>query len=115
MNWRKMVMGGRCSLIPPVGNMEINSISFRMCIGTEKVKIPAPWGDLVRNQSDFIESTYWSADLQLVEPSKTDKADATSLLEFWYQQQQKRLQPTFCFKAWRDGDGDMTEPAKLLR
>ncbi|KAG1723450.1 hypothetical protein EDB19DRAFT_1834603 [Suillus lakei] len=85
---------------------------YKMCMGTDKVKAAVPWGDLVKNQSGFFDSTYWPAAIQLVEPSKMDKADATALLDFWYRRQQKNLRPTFCFKAWKDTDGDMETPAK---
>ncbi|KAG2128919.1 uncharacterized protein EDB93DRAFT_1256506 [Suillus bovinus] len=85
---------------------------YRMCMGTEKVKAAVPWSDLIKNQSDFFNGTYWPADIQVVEPSKMDKASATTLLNFWYGQQQKKLCPTFCFKAWKDTDGDMEPPAK---
>ncbi|KAG1724463.1 hypothetical protein EDB19DRAFT_1834144, partial [Suillus lakei] len=62
---------------------------YRMCMGTENVKAVVPWGDLIKNQSDFFEGTYWPADIK-----------------------KKKLHPTFCFKAWKDTDGDMELPAK---
>ncbi|KAG1844999.1 hypothetical protein F4604DRAFT_1937241 [Suillus subluteus] len=83
-----------------------------MCMGSHQVKTTVPWGDLVKNQSNFFDSTYWPANVQLVEPSKMDKADITALLDFWHHRQQKKLHPTFCFKAWKDSDGDMEMPAK---
>ncbi|KIK33029.1 hypothetical protein CY34DRAFT_18648 [Suillus luteus UH-Slu-Lm8-n1] len=86
-----------------------------MCIGTEKVKAAVPWGDLIKNQSDFFDGTYWLADIQVVEPSKMDKAGATALLDFWYDRQQKKLRPIFCFKAWKDTDGEMEPPAKAYQ
>ncbi|KAG1888828.1 hypothetical protein F4604DRAFT_1915888 [Suillus subluteus] len=85
---------------------------YRMCMGTDKVKMAVPWGNLVKNQSNFFDSTYCPANVQLVEPSKMDKADATALLDFWHHRQQKKLYPTFCFKAWKDSDGDMEMLAK---
>lgn len=86
-----------------------------MCIGTEKVKAAVPWGDLIKNQSDFFDGTYWPVDVQVVEPSKMDKAGATALLDFWYDRQQKKLRPIFCFKAWKDTDGEMEPPAKAYQ
>ncbi|KAG1863198.1 hypothetical protein DFJ58DRAFT_725095 [Suillus subalutaceus] len=87
-------------------------ISTGICMGSHQVKTVVPWGDLVKNQSNFFDSTYWLANVQLVEPSKMDKADVTTLLDFWHHQQEKKLRPTFCFKAWKDSDGDMEMPAK---
>jgi hypothetical protein len=86
-----------------------------MCIGKEKVKAAVPWGDLIKNQSDFFDAAVWPADLQVVEPSKIDKAGATALLDFWYDRQQKKLRPTFCFKSWKDTDGEMEPPAKAYQ
>ncbi|KAG1730919.1 hypothetical protein EDB19DRAFT_1831893 [Suillus lakei] len=118
-------MGGQCSLTPQAGNAVINSISFSrsslsttvlistgMCMGNIKVAAVVPWGDLVKSQSDFFDNTYWPTDVQLVEPSKVDKADTTALLYFWYRQQQRKLRPTFCFKAWKDTDSNMEKLAK---
>ncbi|KAG1840238.1 hypothetical protein F4604DRAFT_1690849 [Suillus subluteus] len=80
--------------------------------GNRQVKMAVPWGDLVKNQSDFFDSTYCPTNVQLVEPSKMNKADATTLFYFWHHRQQKKLCPTFCFKAWKDSDGDMEMLAK---
>ncbi|KAG0693663.1 hypothetical protein DFH29DRAFT_881295 [Suillus ampliporus] len=87
---------------------------YRMCMGKDKALAAVPWGDLVKSQSDFFDDTYWPADVQLVEPSKMDKADATALLYFWHHRQQKKLHPTFAFKAWKDTDGDMEKPGKIF-
>lgn len=86
-----------------------------MCMGTENIKAAVPWGDLIKNQSDFFEGTYWPAEVKVVEPSKIDKAAATALLDFWYDRQKKKLHPTFCFKAWKDTDGDMEPAAKTYQ
>ncbi|KAG1724388.1 uncharacterized protein EDB91DRAFT_1087483 [Suillus paluster] len=85
---------------------------YRMCMGKDKAAAAVPWGDLVKSQSDFFDDTYWPADVQLVEPSKMDKADATALLYFWHHRQEKKLRPTFCFKAWKDTDGEMETRTK---
>ncbi|KAG2087896.1 uncharacterized protein F5147DRAFT_658833 [Suillus discolor] len=55
-----------------------------MCMRTDKVKAALPWGDLIKNQSDFFNGTYWPVDVQVVEPSKIDKAkqEAPSYLLF---------------------------------
>ncbi|KAG1834665.1 hypothetical protein DFJ58DRAFT_735753 [Suillus subalutaceus] len=45
------------------------------------------------------------------EPSKMDKADATTLLEFWFTCQENNIQPPFAFKAWQDSDGEIHEAA----
>jgi hypothetical protein len=84
-------------------------------MGTENIKVAVPWGDLIKNQSDFFEGTYWPVEVKVVEPSKIDKAGATALLDFWYDRQKKKLHPTFCFKAWKDTDGDMELPAKAYQ
>ncbi|KAG1720015.1 hypothetical protein EDB19DRAFT_1836266 [Suillus lakei] len=120
LNWRRMMMGGQCSLTPQAGNTVINIIQlfltrhYRMCMGNNKAAAAVPWGDLVKSQSDFFDNTYWPADVQLVEPSKVDKADTTALLYFWYCRQQRKLRPTFCFKAWKDTDGNMEKLAKYF-
>ncbi|KAG2103993.1 uncharacterized protein F5147DRAFT_654512 [Suillus discolor] len=85
---------------------------FGMCIGAESVKATVPWGDVVKNQSDVFDKTYWPSGVQLMEPSKMGKADVMTLLDFWYDRQHKHLRPTFCFKAWKDNDGDMETPSK---
>ncbi|KAG1737437.1 hypothetical protein EDB19DRAFT_1829540 [Suillus lakei] len=63
-----------------------------MCMGTENIKVAVPWGDLIKNQSDFVEGTYWPVDVK-----------------------KKKLHPTFCFKAWKDTDGDMEVLAKAYQ
>ncbi|KAG2359795.1 hypothetical protein BDR07DRAFT_1487788 [Suillus spraguei] len=88
---------------------------YRMCMGTEKVKVAVPWGDLIKNQSDFLDGTYWLSDVQVVELSKMDKVSATALLDFWYDRQKRKLHPTFCFKAWKDTDGNMELLAKAYQ
>ncbi|KAG1820782.1 hypothetical protein EV424DRAFT_1347038 [Suillus variegatus] len=45
----------------------------------------------------------------LKEPSKMDKADATTVLDFWFDRQKNDMQPAFSFKAWKDSDGEMQE------
>ncbi|KAG1845823.1 hypothetical protein F4604DRAFT_1936734 [Suillus subluteus] len=120
MGWKRGINNMSFNLSSPsiTINFESHSqyqqilISTGMCMGTDKVKMVVPWGDLVKNQSDFFDSTYCPANVQLVEPSKMNKADATTLFYFWHHRQQKKLCPTFCFKAWKDSDGDMEMLAK---
>ncbi|KAG2103723.1 uncharacterized protein F5147DRAFT_775847 [Suillus discolor] len=38
-----------------------------------------------------------------------DKADATTILGFWFTWQENNFQPAFSFKAWKDSDGEMEE------
>ncbi|KAG1859501.1 hypothetical protein C8R48DRAFT_774840 [Suillus tomentosus] len=38
-----------------------------------------------------------------------DKADATTVLDFWFDCQKNAMQPVFSFKAWKDSDGEMQE------
>lgn len=137
LNLTKMPLDGQCFPTPPAESGPSNSmlsdrssphitvshykfVNFqnlnddmnRDVHGAESVKATVPWGDVVKNRSDFFDDTYWLTGVQLMEPSKMGKADVTTLLDFWYDRQQKHIQPTFCFKAWKDNDGDMETPSK---
>ncbi|KAG2085895.1 uncharacterized protein F5147DRAFT_781854 [Suillus discolor] len=62
---------------------------YRMCSGEENLKAAVPWGDVIHDPWAFFDGAHWLAGMQLKEPSKMDKADATT--------------------AWKDSDGKMQE------
>ncbi|KAG1856823.1 hypothetical protein C8R48DRAFT_674796 [Suillus tomentosus] len=82
---------------------------FGMCSGGENMKVAVPWGDVIHDPSAFFQDAHWPASVQLKEPSKMDKAHATTVLDFWFARQENDMQPAFSFKAWKDSDGEMQE------
>ncbi|KAG2112260.1 uncharacterized protein F5147DRAFT_650907 [Suillus discolor] len=82
---------------------------YRMCSGEENLKAAVPWGDVIHDPWAFFDGAHWPAGVQLKEPSKMDKADATTVLDFWFDRQKNNMQPAFSFKAWKDSDGEMQE------
>ncbi|KAG1828930.1 hypothetical protein EV424DRAFT_1344470 [Suillus variegatus] len=82
---------------------------YRMCSGEENLKAAVPWGDVIHDPWAFFDGAHWLAGVQLKEPSKMDKADATTVLDFWFDRQKNDMQPAFSFKAWKDSDGEMQE------
>ncbi|KAG1834615.1 hypothetical protein DFJ58DRAFT_847583 [Suillus subalutaceus] len=70
------------------------------CCG--KPKVPVPWSDIMKGQSRFISSTYLPDDTKILEPSKMLRTDANAILDFWWDQQETQVGPTFRFKAWMD-------------
>ncbi|KAG1852097.1 hypothetical protein DFJ58DRAFT_841960 [Suillus subalutaceus] len=80
---------------------------YRMCGGKDNIKALVPWGDVIHSQSAFFQSTQWPTGVQFKEPSKMDKADATAVLDFWFDRQQHNIRPAFSFKAWKDADSEM--------
>ncbi|KAG2108070.1 uncharacterized protein F5147DRAFT_653150 [Suillus discolor] len=82
---------------------------YRMCSSEENLKAVVPWGDVIHDPWAFFDGAHWPAGVQLKEPSKMDKADATTVLDFWFARQKDDMQPAFSFKAWKDSDGEMQE------
>ncbi|KAG1787300.1 uncharacterized protein HD556DRAFT_1312891 [Suillus plorans] len=82
---------------------------YRMCSGKENLKAAVPWGNVIHDPWAFFDGAHWPAGVQLKEPSKMDKADATTVLDFWFDRQKNDMQPAFSFKAWKDSDGEMQE------
>ncbi|KAG2058519.1 hypothetical protein BDR06DRAFT_1004228 [Suillus hirtellus] len=73
------------------------------------MKAAVPWGDVIHDPSAFFQDAHWPASVQLKEPSKMDKADAMTVLDFWFACQENDMQLAFSFKAWKDSDGEMQE------
>ncbi|KAG2119462.1 uncharacterized protein F5147DRAFT_647420 [Suillus discolor] len=82
---------------------------YRMCSGKENLKAAVPWGDVIHDPWAFFDGAHWPTSVQLKEPSKMDKADATTVLDFWFARQKDDMQPAFSFKAWKDSNGEMQE------
>ncbi|KAG1859428.1 hypothetical protein C8R48DRAFT_673970 [Suillus tomentosus] len=80
-----------------------------MCSGEENLKVAVPWGDVIHDPWAFFDGAHWPVGVQLKEPSKMDKADATTMIDFWFDRQKNDMQPAFSFKAWKDSDGEMQE------
>ncbi|KAG2102539.1 uncharacterized protein F5147DRAFT_776286 [Suillus discolor] len=80
-----------------------------MCSGEENLKAAVPWGDVIHDPWAFFDGTHWPAAVQLKEPSKINKADATTVLDFWFDRQKNDMQLAFSFKAWKDSNGEMQE------
>ncbi|KAG1720611.1 hypothetical protein EDD22DRAFT_962785 [Suillus occidentalis] len=75
-----------------------------------KPKVPVPWRDIMKGQSRFISTIYMPDDTKIMEPSKLLCANANAILEFWWDQQETQVGPTFKFKAWMDDKGKMCSP-----
>ncbi|KAG1887847.1 hypothetical protein F4604DRAFT_1674995 [Suillus subluteus] len=84
------------------------TIHYRTCCGKPKVLVP--WSDIMKGQSRFISSTYLPDDTKILEPSKMLRTDANAILDFWWDQQETQVGPTFKFKAWMDEKGRMCSP-----
>ncbi|KAG1866911.1 hypothetical protein F4604DRAFT_1682727 [Suillus subluteus] len=84
------------------------TIHYRTCCG--KLKVLMLWSDIMKGQSRFISSTYLPDDTKILEPSKMLHTDANAILDFWWDQQETQVGPTFKFKAWMDKKGRMCSP-----
>ncbi|KAG1862684.1 hypothetical protein F4604DRAFT_1929458 [Suillus subluteus] len=78
---------------------------YRMCSGKDRAVVP--WSAITQGQDDFVERRYLPEDVDLKEPSKLQNWDMTTLLNFWYAQQESGEGPAFQFKAWKNQDGDI--------
>ncbi|KAG1804564.1 hypothetical protein EV424DRAFT_1544594 [Suillus variegatus] len=72
---------------------------YRMCSGKENLKAAVPWGDVIHDPWAFFDGAHWPAGMQLKEPSKMNKADATTILDFWFDRQKNDMQPAFSFRG----------------
>ncbi|KAG2115290.1 uncharacterized protein F5147DRAFT_769747 [Suillus discolor] len=64
---------------------------FRICCG--KRKVPVPWSDIMKGQSQFISSTYLPDDIKITDPSKMQRDEANALLESWIDDKGKMHSP----------------------
>lgn len=80
----------------------------------QRPKASVPWSAVRDSQDDFIESHFLPADQKIKDPSKLQSADADHLLDFWYQRQKNKIQPTFSFKAWQNHEREMKEPVEIM-
>ncbi|KIK77946.1 hypothetical protein PAXRUDRAFT_165317 [Paxillus rubicundulus Ve08.2h10] len=61
-----------------------------------------PWMQIYTQRSDYISGKYLPQGTKLREPSKLQKKEVMSLLEFWRDRQKLDLADIFTFRKWRD-------------
>ncbi|KIK74196.1 hypothetical protein PAXRUDRAFT_76288, partial [Paxillus rubicundulus Ve08.2h10] len=64
-----------------------------------------PWMQISTQRSDYISGKYLPQGAKLWEPSKLQKKEVISLLEFWRDRQNFDLADVFTFRKWRDTTG----------
>ncbi|KIK73636.1 hypothetical protein PAXRUDRAFT_177905, partial [Paxillus rubicundulus Ve08.2h10] len=64
-----------------------------------------PWMKISTQRSDYISGKYLPQGAKLREPSKLQKKEVISLLEFWRDRQRSDLANVFTFMKWRDATG----------
>ncbi|KAG2085282.1 uncharacterized protein F5147DRAFT_782115 [Suillus discolor] len=77
---------------------------FRICCG--KRKVPVPWSDIMKGQSQFISSTYLPDDIKITDPSKMQRDEANALLESWIDDKGKMHSPIGEDSDDSDADAD---------
>lgn len=73
-----------------------------------------PWKVIIENPTAFINLRYLPKDFIVVDPSKISVADARTLLDFWFERQEKGTR-AFCFRAWYDKKEGNVAPAVSLK
>ncbi|KIK72472.1 hypothetical protein PAXRUDRAFT_47819, partial [Paxillus rubicundulus Ve08.2h10] len=64
-----------------------------------------PWMQISTQRLDYISGKYLPQGAKLREPSKLQKKEVISLLEFWRDRQRLDLADVFTFRKWRDATG----------
>lgn len=98
------------SSLIPLTNNRINDYNSGFCC--QKDKATVPWSAVRDGQHDFIDSEFLPTGQKIKDPSKLQSLEADRLLDFWYDRQKNKLQPTFEFKAWQNHEKEMKEPVK---
>ncbi|KIK74286.1 hypothetical protein PAXRUDRAFT_70917, partial [Paxillus rubicundulus Ve08.2h10] len=66
-----------------------------------------PWMQISPQTSDNISGKYLPQGAKLWEPSKLQKKEVISLLEFWRDRQKSDPADVFTFRKWRDATGTL--------
>ncbi|KIK71756.1 hypothetical protein PAXRUDRAFT_22877 [Paxillus rubicundulus Ve08.2h10] len=72
-----------------------------------------PWIQISTQRSDYISGKYLPQGAKLREPSKLQKKEVISLLEFWRERQKSDPADIFTFRKWRDATGTLQEPVEV--
>ncbi|KIK73002.1 hypothetical protein PAXRUDRAFT_179494, partial [Paxillus rubicundulus Ve08.2h10] len=72
-----------------------------------------PWMQISTQRSDNISGKYLPQGAKLWEPSKLQKKEVISLLEFWRDRQKLDLADVFTFRKWRDATGTLQSPVEV--
>ncbi|KIK75681.1 hypothetical protein PAXRUDRAFT_18779 [Paxillus rubicundulus Ve08.2h10] len=66
-----------------------------------------------RRASSMKDGKYLPQGAKLWEPSKLQKKEVISLLEFWRDRQKSDLADVFTFRKWRDATGSCRDPVEV--
>ncbi|KIK74973.1 hypothetical protein PAXRUDRAFT_74585, partial [Paxillus rubicundulus Ve08.2h10] len=66
-----------------------------------------PWMQISTHRLDYISGKYLPQGAKLQEPSKLQKKEVISLLEFWRDGQRSDPADIFTFRKWRDATGTL--------
>ncbi|KAF9230858.1 hypothetical protein BU15DRAFT_83097 [Melanogaster broomeanus] len=69
-----------------------------------------PWMQISGQRSDYIAAKYLPEGVKLREPSKLQKKDVITILEFWRKRQSSDPEDVFCFRKWQDSTGTLQNP-----
>ncbi|KIK78716.1 hypothetical protein PAXRUDRAFT_163240, partial [Paxillus rubicundulus Ve08.2h10] len=72
-----------------------------------------PWMQISTQGSDHISGKYIPQGAKLREPSKRQKKEVISLLEFWRDRQRSDPADVFTFRKWRDATGTLQDPVEV--
>ncbi|KIK72043.1 hypothetical protein PAXRUDRAFT_181396 [Paxillus rubicundulus Ve08.2h10] len=72
-----------------------------------------PWMQISTQRSDYISGKYLPQVAKLREPSKLQKKEVISLLQFWRDRQRSDLANIFNFRKWRDATGTLQDPVDV--
>ncbi|KAF8836070.1 hypothetical protein BDN67DRAFT_1014974 [Paxillus ammoniavirescens] len=75
--------------------------------------VAVPWGEVSKDQDEYIAPLYLLPGFKVTDPSKTHKREAITLLEFWRGCQDKDKRLVFTFRRWRGSDGSLQEPVEI--
>ncbi|KAF8835093.1 hypothetical protein BDN67DRAFT_1015849 [Paxillus ammoniavirescens] len=72
-----------------------------------------PWGEVSKDQDEYIVPVYLPPGFKVTDLSKTHKREAITLLEFWRGHQDKDKWSVFAFRWWRGSNGSLQEPVEI--
>ncbi|KIK73710.1 hypothetical protein PAXRUDRAFT_177668, partial [Paxillus rubicundulus Ve08.2h10] len=71
------------------------------------------WVQISTQRLDYISVQYLPQGAKLQEPSKLQKKEVISLLEFWRDRQRSNPANVFTFRKWRDAKGTLQDPVVI--
>ncbi|KAF8835201.1 hypothetical protein BDN67DRAFT_984782 [Paxillus ammoniavirescens] len=75
--------------------------------------VAVPWGEVSKDQDEYIVPLYLPPGFKVTDPSKMHKREAITLLEFWRGHQDKDKWLVFAFRWWRGSNGSLQEPVEI--